>query len=294
MGKVFTQVNGTEHRLVLMMAKEGIPWTKIQRITARTPDTIGKILKSKGVPKGSGASVRFSTKDLDKVLKVTVDMVKKANAQSEVTMAMILEKVGVKVSDRTVRRKMSEGRYALYKLKEKPLLTNEDIVKRKTWAGASMRRNRLQWVGTPHAIIDNKKFPKTSCNKSREYNVRRSVRGAYMEKGSQPRRWLVKPKNGSNTVKYSGVTSTAGVINGKIRFWHYVEGRWNALQAALMYQKLRKALTKAFPSHKGPFTIIEDNDPTGYKSRRGMEAKKKLKIQTDDLPPRSPDLNVLD
>ena len=78
MGKVFTQVNETEHRLVKMMAKEGIPWTKIQRITARSADTISNILKSKGVSKGSGASVQFSAKDLDKVLKVIVAMVKKA------------------------------------------------------------------------------------------------------------------------------------------------------------------------------------------------------------------------
>ena len=47
MGKVFAQVNETEHRLVKMMAKEGIPWTKIQRITARSADTISNILKSK-------------------------------------------------------------------------------------------------------------------------------------------------------------------------------------------------------------------------------------------------------
>ena len=66
------------------------------------------------------------------------------------------------------------------------------------------------------------------------------------------------------------------------------------VQAEVMYHKLHMALTEAFPSDKGPFTIIEDNDPTGYKSRRGMDAKKKLKIQTDNLPPRSPDLNVLD
>ena len=69
MGKVFAQVNETEHRLVKMMAKEGIPWTKIQRITARSADTISNILKSKGVSKGSGAPVRFSAKAFDKVLK---------------------------------------------------------------------------------------------------------------------------------------------------------------------------------------------------------------------------------
>ena len=89
MGKVFTQVNETEHRLVKIMAKEGTQWTKIQRITARSADTISNILKSKGVSQGSGAPVRFSAKDFDKVLKVIVAMVKKADAQSEVTMAMI-------------------------------------------------------------------------------------------------------------------------------------------------------------------------------------------------------------
>ena len=221
-------------------------------------------------------------------------MVKKADAQKEVTLAMILDKAGVDVSERTVRDGMKKKKYSFLKLKEKPLLTNEDIVKRQTWTFERKRRTRFQWVGKPHAIIDNKKFAKTSCVKSREYEARRSVRGAYMKKGSQPKRHLVKPKNGSNTVKYPGVTVTAGVINGRIRFWHYVSGRWNAVQAELMYQKLHQALKKAFPSHKGPFTVIEDNDPTGYKSRRAMEAKKKLKIQTDNLPPRSPDLNVLD
>ena len=47
MGKVFTQVNETEHRLVKMMAKEGIPWTRIQRITARSADTMSNILKKR-------------------------------------------------------------------------------------------------------------------------------------------------------------------------------------------------------------------------------------------------------
>ena len=294
MGKVFQQVNETESRLVSKMAKEGIPWTQIQRITGRSPDTINSILKGKAVSTGTGAAVKFSAKDLDKVMKVTEGMVKKADAQKEITLAMIVKKAGVDVSERTVRDGMKEKKYSFFKLKEKPLLTDADIVKRRLWTGAHKRRTRLQWVGTPHAIIDNKKFPKTSCRKSREYSARRSVRGAYMQSGSQPKRWLVKPKNGSNTVKYSGVTVSAGVIKGRIRFWHYVDGRWNAAQAEIMYRKLHKALTKAYPSHKGPFTIIEDNDPTGYKSRRGMETKKKLKIHTDNLPPRSPDLNVLD
>ena len=45
---------------------------------------------------------------------------------------------------------------------------------------------------------------------------------------------------------------------------------------------------------RGAFTIIEDNDPTGYKSKSGLAAKAECNIIPDDLPKRSPDLNVLD
>ena len=40
--------------------------------------------------------------------------------------------------------------------------------------------------------------------------------------------------------------------------------------------------------------MLEDNDPTGYKSNQGLAAKKAVGIKTDDLPKRSPDFNVLD
>ena len=53
-------------------------------------------------------------------------------------------------------------------------------------------------------------------------------------------------------------------------------------------------MKKAYPDHKGKWTIIEDNDPSGYKCAKGCAAKKEANIVTDDLPKRSPDLNVLD
>ena len=57
---------------------------------------------------------------------------------------------------------------------------------------------------------------------------------------------------------------------------------------------LAKALKRAFPNQRAPFSLIEDNDPTGYKSRAGVDSKKKAGITADSLPKRSPDLNVLD
>ena len=107
-----------------------------------------------------------------------------------------------------------------------------------------------------------------------------------------------------DTLKFpaKGVQVTAAVINGKIRMWDYVHnhsstGRWNGAAAASMYSgPLVKALRKAFPRRaaKTKWHVLADNDPTGYKSKKGMKAKKSAGIRTDNLPKRSPDLNVLD
>ena len=48
--------------------------------------------------------------------------------------------------------------------------------------------------------------------------------------------------------------------------------------------------------HKGKrrFVILEDNDPSGYKSNLGISAKRANRLDVLDLPRRSPDLNPLD
>ena len=133
----------------------------------------------------------------------------------------------------------------------------------------------------------------------RDHMARRNVRGAYQIKGQPRQRHLMKPKGGNMKFPAKGVTVQAGVIKGKIRMWEYVDGRWNGAKAAAMYKgPLLKAMAKAFPEHAAKpcatWSVIEDNDPAGYKSGKGLAAKKAVGIVTDDLPPRSPDLNVLD
>ena len=96
-----------------------------------------------------------------------------------------------------------------------------------------------------------------------------------------------------------GVTVTAAVINGRIRMWEYVNGPWNSSRAAAMYKgPLLRALKKAYLGHakrKRPsWFVLEDNDPTGFKSSAARKAKAEVRILTEDLPRRSPDFNVLD
>ena len=45
---------------------------------------------------------------------------------------------------------------------------------------------------------------------------------------------------------------------------------------------------------KKTYTIAEDNDPTGYKSSKGKEAKRKVGIKPIEWPRYSPDLMPLD
>ena len=134
--------------------------------------------------------------------------------------------------------------------------------------------------------------------KDRHEAARRQIRGGYRGRGDKPKSYLVKRKP---HMKYSApsVQVTAAIIKGKIRMFEFVKGNWNGEKAANMYKgPLLKALRKAYPETartKNPrFTVLEDNDPAGYKSSKGIAAKKEAGLVSVVLPKRSPDLNPLD
>jgi len=80
----------------------------------------------------------------------------------------------------------------------------------------------------------------------------------------------------------------------KVLTCYAVQGSWCGAQAEEMYIKhLAPALRKSYPSAK-EFLIVEDNDPTGYKSGLGESAKLDTKISRLPFPKHSPDLMPLD
>ena len=86
----------------------------------------------------------------------------------------------------------------------------------------------------------------------------------------------------------------AGIIGGKVRIWHYLPATWNKAAAVDFYTKVLSPALKHYHGDKKRYTIIEDNDPTGYKSGPALEAKASLKIHPMEFPRYSPDLNPLD
>ena len=106
----------------------------------------------------------------------------------------------------------------------------------------------------------------------------------------------MKPKAGSlrHNTGAKGVLLYAGIGKGKALTVHEVpHGRWSGQAAANFYKILARDLAKALPD-KRRFPILEDNDPTGYKSAKGIAAKDEAGIGVFEIPKRSPDLSVLD
>ena len=75
--------------------------------------------------------------------------------------------------------------------------------------------------------------------------------------------------------------------------WEYYK-RWNGETAAKMYKGPILSALKKKRGVKRSYLIMEDNDPTGYKSGLGMVAKKEVHIRTATWPRYSPDLMPLD
>ena len=85
------------------------------------------------------------------------------------------------------------------------------------------------------------------------------------------------------------------VGGGKVLMWQENPmKKWCGAAAASMYKVLKGSLKTKGKKKKKTHTIVEDNDPTGYKSKKGEAAKAEEKLNVLALPKRSPDLNVLD
>ena len=274
--------------------EEGMSPHVIAVLLGCSPSTIHRRLAK---APGRVGHPRMSKADYQACNRALVAMQKEVRGRTEVTAAMVRRRAGLSYCERTIRDAFRAHGKPFKKLSEKPLLTPEDVKARLAFAEKYHARPKRSWLSCPHAIIDNKKFPMYVDHRGRVYAARRSVRGAYRSGADAVQSHLVKPKD---TIKFpaAGVMVTAAVIRGKIRFWHITEGRWNAKKAVEMYKALKKAVTKAFPERAArPYprwTILEDNDPSGYKSNLAVAEKQALRMEVMALPPRSPDLNVLD
>lgn len=298
--KAFVHVDAKEEDLMKTLHSDGYGVKKIAGLLRRSTDTVSKHVfkklsrKTKTVPKGRPRKISPSL--FSKMLKEYEKLLKKS-VPKEVTVAMLKEHMGLEdISEKTISRAFWDHDIHFKPLYEKPDLSPADMAERKDWCEEHSFRSPTQWNNYVHAVIDNKVFPVFVNHKFRAYAAKRSVRGAYRGRRRKTTVGHVKPKKSlkENTGQKS-VMVTCAIGNGKVLMWHVVAGRWNANAAADMYAgPLRRCLEKEYPNVRGNWRVLEDNDPTGYKSKKGDQAKSDNHITAFSLPKRSPDLNPLD
>jgi len=268
---------------------------QIAAATGRDLSTIVRNLQPRKKTKKLGRPRVLSEDKINRVEKTLKDLVAKADGTKEITVAMVKKRLRLKCCDRVISNALHQRNIYFRALRSKPRLTDDDIKDRLAFAKKYRNKTKAWWIRTLHMSIDLKRFSVYVNAAGRAYAAQREIRGAYRKPGQGLHKGYVKPPK---ALKYNpGVKSgllAAGIGGKKVLVWEEIKGRWNGNSAIDLYKgPILRALKKAFPSRK-KFTILEDNDPTGFRSKKGIQAKIDSGIQVFAIPKRSPDLNVCD
>ena len=272
-----------------------LPVTHIASAVDRDKTTVYKALSRSWRPTVRGRPPALSRGEIAELAKVTRHLVKHASTRWEVTLAMIMRKAKCAASETTVRKALFQRGIRFRRLRRKPILTAADRRERFAFAKKYHRKSVAWWLQHVHLHIDLKNFQVYPNAKARAYAAQRAVRGAYRKLGEGlDDAYVVASKTQHYNTGVKSVRVAAGVGHGRVRMWHVVRGSWNGASAAELYEgPVKAALTRAFP-HQRRCRVLEDNDPAGFKSRKGIAAKQRAGIAVFTIPRRSPDLNVCD
>ena len=290
------KMTSDEIRLAQGWYSSGTPPSTIAHRLGRNKSALTRLLVKQVPRRDQGRPRALSRAQVDLLKRKLDELVRKADCKYTVTIKMLKSATKAKASERSIARALHAENIYFRKLREKPKLTPDDVKARFAFAQKFHKKPKSWWAQQLHASIDGKHFQAYLNADQRARAAQHATYGAYRAPGKGLARGYVKPKK---TLRSGGgvknILVIAAVGHGKVIMWHNVpDGRWSGQAAANMYAgPLRRSLAATYPG-KRKFTILEDNDPTGFKSTKGVEAKSKASIGVLEIPRRSPDLNVLD
>lgn len=276
--------------------EEELAPSDIARRLGRNKSTLTRLLVKRVARKTLGRKRALSAGVVDRLTRTLARLQQQADGRYEVTVAMLKKSARVQASKRTILRALHIRGIRFRPMREKPVLTDEDVADRKEFADAYGRKPAVWWTTHVHMAIDVKHFSVFLHGGARARAAQSGARGAYRTRGQGLGKGYVKA---SKSLKYNpgarGVQVLAGVGDGKVLVWEYIDGKqWSGNVAAKLYEEaVAPALAKAYPG-KRAWNVLEDNDPAGFKSSKAIAAKAKAHIKTFSIPRRSPALNVCD
>ena len=295
----YTHFTASEKAFLEQWQDEGKTATEVAGLLRRDVSAVARHFKrnSGAVPKAAqpvGRPPSLTDKQVVRVVEATEKMILAADGKYQVTARMVRCALKLKCGDRPILDALHRHGIWFHPMREKPIRTVEDEKERLNFAKAHCDRPAEFWERSVCAYLDNKNFPLYLTGKARAYAAKRAARGTFRKKGEGLARGHVKPRKGAKLNFGGNVMVAVAISASKVLACHPVIGRWNGPQAVEMYSKsLAPALRKAYPTKKR-FLLLEDNDPTGYKSNVAKAAKVAAKIDILPFPKRSPDLNPLD
>ena len=169
-----------EKRLTRQMHfDQGKTPSEIAGILDRHISSITRTLAQKKVPKPVGAPKKMTEKLLDRIAATLEDMIEKADACYEVSLAMVIKRCRVKLSGRTVMGALHKRGYWFRALRSKMILTLADVVARWNRSKKYLNKSREWWLRHVHIHLDNHHFKVATTTKGRKLLAKRTVRGAY-------------------------------------------------------------------------------------------------------------------
>ena len=245
-----------------------------------------------------GRKIKLSKTAATKLNTVRKHMLKKTKNRREVRWVDIQKKARTPKAHRsTVKRSFQRYgiKVAARRPREKPRRTKEQEEERAEYCREWSQKPADFYLKRIDLIIDNKVFDLPTSAKARERLAEQRVRFHLRTPSEGLNSECTKPSNKKHKFNMGGkVNVCAGISNGRIVLWEYLPKTWNGETASKLYGgPIIKTLEKQ-RGKKRQYTLLEDNDPRGYKSEVAMATKRKVGIHTLPFPCYSPDLNPLD
>lgn len=259
--------------------------------------TIRRALKCKTHKRGKketrGRKRKLSAAQLRKLHETRARLIKEKDNDSEVHMDEVMKKARVTHVAPSTVSKHWKNQYGIAwrPPREKPYRTPEDCKERVAMCKRWKHLPNDYFTDRVDGIMDNKQWPIYTHERARKVARQRRVRGHYRTKSEGLKRGFTRPKSKKTACNAGArVNVCAVIIDCKVKVWHYLPKRWSGAAATKLYED---CVIKALKKHRGEkakYKLVEDNDPTGFKSKAAIEKKHELGIETFDWPRYSPDL----
>lgn len=218
-----------------------------------------------------GRPAKLTPAQLRRLDNARKELIRKARGLYEVHISDVKKKAKVShVSDSTVSLHFKKKLGVTWRIpREAPLRLDGDAEQRVKICSKMKYYADNYFTEQVDAFWDNKQFYVPTYEKAKVYQKMTKVRGHLRTRGEGITKNFTKPKSNKNRVNPGAKVSVCcAIMNNKVKVWEYLPSRWCAQAASDLYRgPLIRALRK-FRGNKSAYHVVEDNDPTGYKSRK--------------------------